>query len=49
MPEQGLRLHADFNGLFMSDGILCLSHGDTSIDQNGNEIKLYEGMAGDGR
>jgi hypothetical protein len=42
---KALRLQADFNGLFMSEGILCLSHGDTSLDQDGNEVELSEGMA----
>jgi hypothetical protein len=36
------RLRADFNGLF--GDLLCLSHGDTSRDEAGNEIPLVAGM-----
>lgn len=38
------RLRADFNGLFQNWTILCLSHGDTCPDENGNEIPLHGGM-----
>jgi hypothetical protein len=42
-----MRLRADFNGIFATgDGglILCLSHGDTSMDELGQSIPLHEGM-----
>lgn len=39
-----VRLHADFNGLFMSDGILCLSHREMCRDQDGNDVVVEEGM-----
>ena len=38
----GVRLRADFNGLF--EGILCLSHGATCEDANGIFVTLYEGL-----
>jgi len=37
-----IRVHGDFNGLF--GDILCLSHRDTCMDENGNEIVLSPGM-----
>ena len=37
-----LLLHADFNGLF--GDVLCLSHGDTSLDRSGNVVVLQAGM-----
>jgi hypothetical protein len=36
------KLRADFNGLFAE--LLCLSHRDTCVDENGAEIRLHEGM-----
>lgn len=36
------KLRADFNGLF--GDILCLSHGDTCLDDEGRELLLSEGM-----
>jgi len=38
------RVWADFNGLFRSGKILCLSHKNTSIDEDGNTVKLHRGM-----
>jgi hypothetical protein len=38
------RLRADFNGLSQGGTILCLSHGDTCPDENGNEAPLHAGM-----
>lgn len=37
-----VRIWADFNGLF--GNVLCLSHKDTSTDENGHEVLLAEGM-----
>jgi hypothetical protein len=36
------RLRADFNGLFGE--LLCLSHGDTALDEDGVVVVLKEGM-----
>jgi hypothetical protein len=36
------RLRADFNGLFGS--VLCLSHGDSCLDENGEAVTLQEGL-----
>jgi len=36
------RLLADFNGLF--GDVLCLSHSDTSLDENGVDVPLRAGM-----
>jgi hypothetical protein len=38
MAESLPRLRADFNGLFGS--ILCLSHGDTALDEHDQAISL---------
>jgi hypothetical protein len=38
------RLREDFNGLFENWTILCLSHGDTCLDENGTEVALHAGM-----
>lgn len=35
-------LRADFNGLF--GDLLCLSHGDTAVDEDGVSVVLREGM-----
>ena len=40
--EKPVRVWADFNGLFGE--ILCLSHGDTSIDEHGSKVILRAGM-----
>lgn len=40
--EKRTRIWADFNGLF--GDMLCLSHKDTSTDENGNEVSLFDGM-----
>src|SRR5512132_3913847 len=37
------KLRADFNGLFCD--VLCLSHGESCIDEDGNTIQLTAGMA----
>ena len=37
-----IRVRADFNGLFGE--ILCLSHTDKSVEQNGAEVPLQPGM-----
>jgi len=37
-----LKVWADFNGLFAE--LLCLSHGDSSSDENGNKVALHAGM-----
>ena len=37
-----LRLQADFNGVF--GDILCLSHGETCLDETGAEVRLQAGM-----
>jgi hypothetical protein len=44
MEELIPKLRADFNGLFQGWTILCLSHDDTCPDENGQPIKLREGM-----
>ena len=36
------KLRADFNGLFSE--ILCLSHSDTCVDENGANVQLSAGM-----
>jgi len=38
-----LRLQADFNGLF--GDLLCLSHGDSCPDEQGQAILLHAGMS----
>ena len=38
------RVRGDFNGLFRGGTLLCLSHTDTGIDENGNEVVLYSGL-----
>lgn len=43
-----MKIRADFNGLFGTDDggtPLCLSHGDTANDVNGQPIVLREGLA----
>jgi hypothetical protein len=40
--EKMIRVWADFNGLF--GDILCLSHGDTSTDEQGTKVTLRAGM-----
>jgi hypothetical protein len=37
-----IHLWADFNGVF--GDILCLSHKDYSLDEQGNQVQLREGM-----
>jgi len=37
-----MRLRADFNGLFGE--ILCLSHGDTCVDETGSLVELRSAM-----
>lgn len=37
-----MRIRADFNGLF--GDLLCLSHGEPCIDENGNLVTLHVGM-----
>jgi hypothetical protein len=37
-----IKLQADFNGWFSQ--LLCLSHGDTALDEHGNAVTLVEGM-----
>ena len=37
-----LKVRADFNGLF--GDILCLSHEDTCLDENGTALHLREGL-----
>jgi hypothetical protein len=36
------RVRADFNGLF--GDVLCLSHEDTCLDENGTTLDLREGL-----
>jgi len=36
------RLRADFNGLFSE--VLCLSHSDTCLDEDGETVQLHAGM-----
>ena len=42
------RLQADFNGLFRAPDtgsfVLCLSHGDSCLDEDGVSVVLEEGM-----
>jgi hypothetical protein len=42
MVEQKPWLHAEFNGLFGS--VLCLTHRDFCVDEEGREIVLRDGM-----
>jgi hypothetical protein len=37
-----IRLQGDFNGLF--GDLLCLSHSDTGIDEDGTTVELVAGM-----
>ena len=37
-----IRLHADFNGLFSQ--FLCLSHKETCLGENGENVTVHEGM-----
>ena len=37
-----IRIHADFNGLFKE--LLCLSHKETCIGADGQDIVIQEGM-----
>ena len=37
------KLRADFNGLF--GDLLCLSHADSCVDENGETVQLSAGMA----
>lgn len=37
-----IRLRADFNGLFSQ--VLCLSHNETCVGENGQDVTVYEGM-----
>lgn len=37
-----MRVHADFNGLF--GDVLCLSHGETCLAENGDLVVLQVGM-----
>ena len=37
-----MRIRADFNGLF--GDLLCLSHGEPRVDENGHLVTLQEGM-----
>jgi hypothetical protein len=43
MIEDMSRLRADFNGLF--GNILCLSHEDTCLDEEGDAVALRAGMS----
>jgi hypothetical protein len=40
-PRQ-IRVHADFNGLF--GDLLCLSHKETCLGADGEQIAVFEGM-----
>jgi hypothetical protein len=42
MTAEMIRVRADFNGLFGE--LLCLSHQDTCVDNNGKLLKLHQGM-----
>ena len=42
MAERPQRLRADFNGVFRS--VLCLSHGDSALDEHGEAVTLRAGM-----
>jgi hypothetical protein len=44
VPAYPKRVWADFNGLFSGGEILCLSHKDTSVDEDGNTVRLFRGM-----
>jgi hypothetical protein len=37
-----MKIRADFNGVFSQ--VLCLSHDDTAVDENGNVVPLIAGM-----
>jgi hypothetical protein len=37
-----IRLRADFNGLFSQ--LLCLSHKETCVGENGHNVTVHEGM-----
>jgi len=37
-----MKLRADFNGCFSE--VLCLSHSDTAVDENGQTVTLVAGM-----
>ncbi len=39
-----VRLRADFNGLFRGGKILCLSHTNSCLDENGVAVELSPGM-----
>jgi hypothetical protein len=39
-----IRVWADFNGLFSDGQLLCLSHRDTSVDEEGKDVVLCQGM-----
>lgn len=39
---KAIKLRVDFNGLF--GDLLCLSHGDTAVDENGEIVQLLTGM-----
>jgi hypothetical protein len=41
---KGIRVWADFNGLFRGGQVLCLSHRDTSVGEDGKEVVLRQGM-----
>ena len=38
------KVWADFNGLFKDGAVLCLSHRDTSVDEDGNTVTLHPGL-----
>ena len=40
---QAILIRADFNGLF--DDLLCLSHSDSCVGEDGMQIAVHEGMA----
>ena len=42
MTDSPNRVRADFNGLF--GDVLCLSHGDTCVAVDGQQVVLREGM-----
>jgi len=37
-----IRIRADFNGLFSE--LLCLSHAETCVGEDGQDIQVHEGM-----
>jgi hypothetical protein len=41
---KNIRVRGDFNGLFRGGAMLCLSHGKTCKDENGNDVVLHHGM-----